>query len=161
MVEEGKVEEKVKVSESLTLFNIGDRVLELREMKTRRSREMFELIHIIRNEIQRRTAGSTVNDPMTVEMIDYLDKAVADILNFLFRLPAGEALTVDWVTDNFSPRLFENVVNEAAGQSRVDWLPPFLRPFSSTWGPNLIVLKKEAEKNEPEKISPSTGSITP
>ena len=126
--------EKEIAHDGLTIFNIGDRKLELREMKIKRTKELSELLFSLRSGLQKYFVdkdGQALPDGATLdqEFHQTVNEAVLTVLNFLFGLKGEENLTIEWYEENMSLRILEEIVKEAASQSRVNWLTPFFDPF--------------------------------
>ena len=132
--------EKEIAHDGLTIFNIGDRKLELREMKIKRTKELSELLFSLRSGLQKYFVdkdGQALPDGATLdpEFHQSVNEAVLTVLNFLFGLKVvtekkeEETLTMEWYEENMSLRILEEIVKEAASQSRVNWLTPFFDPF--------------------------------
>ncbi len=126
--------EKEIAHDGLTIFNVGDRKLELREMKIKRTKELSELLFSLRSGLQKYFVdkdGQALPDGATLdpEFHQSVNEAVLTVLNFLFGLKDEENLTIEWYEENMSLRILEEIVKEAASQSRVNWLTPFFDPF--------------------------------
>lgn len=126
--------EKEIAHDGLTIFNVGDRKLNLREMKIKRTKELSELLFSLRSGLQKYFLdkdGNTLPPETTLgpEFPKSVNEAILTILNFLFGLKPEEILTMEWYEENMSLRILEEIVKEASSQSRVNWLTLFFDPF--------------------------------
>lgn len=126
--------DKEVAHDGLTYFNIGDRKLELREMKIKRTKELSELLFSLHSGLQKYFVdkdGNTLPPETTLgpEFPKSINEAILTILNFLFGFKDEEMLTLEWYEENMSLRVLEEIVKEASSQSRVNWLIPFFDPF--------------------------------
>ncbi|MBU2051256.1 MAG: hypothetical protein KKH61_20105 [Gammaproteobacteria bacterium] len=126
--------EKEIVRVGLTVFNVGERRLELREMKIKRTKELSELLFTLRSGLQKYFTdkdGNSLSDGETLapEFFQSVNESIVVVLNFLLGLKGEETLTLEWYEDNISLRILEEIVKEAASQSRINWLIPFFDPF--------------------------------
>ncbi len=126
--------EKEVVHDGLTIFNVGGRRLELREMKIRQTKDLSELLFSLRSDLQKYFVdkdGNPLSEDagLSPEFAVSVNDAVLKTINFLLDLKDGGALTMEWYEDNISLRILEEIVKEAASQSRINWLIPFFDPF--------------------------------
>ncbi len=153
--------EKEIAHDGLTIFNIGDRKLELREMKIKRTKELSELLFSLRSGLQKYFVdkdGNALPDGATLdpEFHQSVNEAILTVLNFLFGLKGEEILTIDWYEENMSLRILEEIVKEAANQSRVNWLTPFFDPFCRVLRDSIFL----RATNLPARDSQSGNAIT-
>ncbi len=153
--------EKEIAHDGLTIFNIGDRKLELREMKIKRTKELSELLFSLRSGLQKYFVdkdGQALPDGATLdpEFHQSVNEAVLTVLNFLFGLKGEEILTIEWYEENMSLRILEEIVKEAASQSRVNWLTPFFDPFCRVLRDSIFL----RATNLPTRDSQNGNAIT-
>lgn len=106
--------EKEIAHDGLTIFNIGDRKLELREMKIKRTKELSELLFSLRSGLQKYFVdknGQALPDGATLdpEFHQSVNEAVLVVLNFLFGLKDEGILTIEWYEENMSLRILEEI----------------------------------------------------
>ncbi len=154
--------EKEIAHDGLTIFNIGDRKLELREMKIKRTKELSELLFSLRSGLQKYFVdkdGQALPDGATInpEFPKSVNEAILAILNFLFGLDGErQELSLEWYEENMSLRILDEIVKEAASQSRVNWLPLFFDPFCRVVGDSIFL----RAANLPAPDSQSGNAIT-
>jgi len=145
--------EKEIAHDGLTIFNVGDRKLELREMKIKRTKELSELLFSLRAGLQKYFVdkdGKTLPPETTLgpEFPQSVTEAILTILNFLFGLRYEEVLTIEWYEENMSLRVLEDIVKEAASQSRVNWLIPFFDPFCRVLKDSIFLKATDLPKTD-------------
>ena len=147
--------EKEIAHDGLTTFNIGDRKIELREMKIKRTKELSELLFSLRSGLQKYFMdkdGKPLPDEETLDpgFTQSVNEAILSILNFLFRLDGEEVLTMEWYEENISIRILEEIVKEAASQSRVNWLIPFFDPFCRVLRDSIFLKATDLPAKDPQ-----------
>ena len=153
--------EKEIVHDGLTIFNVENRKLELREMKIKRTKELSELLFSLRSGLQKyfvdkdgkALPSETTLDP---EFPKSVNEAILTIINFLFGLKGEEVLAMEWYEENMSLRILEEIIKESASQSRVNWLIPFFDPFCRVLKDSIFL----SAARLPAIDSPSGNAIT-
>ncbi len=128
-------EEMEKVNEALTVFNIGDRKLELREMKIKKTKDLSEKLYFFHSSLAKYLQDKDGNPLKSTDTVDPAfiagtNTAILNILNYVFDLQGESQITQEWFEENISFRVLETIIKEAARQSRVDWLIPFFDVLS-------------------------------
>ena len=116
-----------KISEELSTISISERKFDLRELKIKKCRQLSEMVVDSHQKLAARLEAMNPESDISAlaPLSTEINEEIVHVLNFLFGLSGDGAITREWYEDNFSVRELKMIVDEAARQSRMDWLPPF------------------------------------
>ena len=138
-----------KISEELSTISISERKFDLRELKIKKCRQLSELVVESHQKLAARLEAMNPESDISAlaPLSTEINEEIIHILNFLFGLSGDGAITREWYEDNFSVRELEMIIDEAARQSRMDWLRPFFDRLSQLG--ILASLKKVGKREYP------------
>lgn len=126
---------KEKIHEGLVIYTIGGQKYELRELKIKKVKRLAEDIFILHSDLQKKLQEKKNEenaDVLEPEFFEGINLAIVKVINFLFGLEGEGQLTSEWMEENISYRILEDIVKEASAMSRMEWLPPFFGTFCQT-----------------------------